>query len=488
MSSQRILIVDDEAGIRASLSQILRDEGFEVEAVPTGEGALAALARSKFHLVLLDVWLPKRDGMDVLQEIRAHHPDPAVVMISGHASVETAVKATKLGAFDFVEKPLSLEKITLVVRNALTHRRLQERNLVLRESFRRRPQTIGESDVMRQLMEQVRSAAPTDGRVLIFGENGTGKEVVARTIHALSRRADEPFVEVNCAAIPEELIESELFGHVKGAFTGAGENKKGKFELADGGTLFLDEIGDMSLKTQAKVLRVLQEQTFEPVGGASSVKVDVRVIAATNKDLTDLIGKGTFREDLYFRLNVLPLRVPPLRDRPTDIPPLAQHFLAEFARHYGRSIPVLDPAALEAMKSYAWPGNVRELRNVVERLTIMGPRGRIMVQDLPPEFMGPAAQPARSEAPDLGDAGPLRDARERFERWYIARKLRENGNNVTRTAEALGLERSHLHRKLKAFGLGSERAGAAREGDATPGAASETATPARVPDGVEKEP
>ncbi len=471
MGSQRVLIVDDEAGIRTSLSQVLTDDGFEVEAVATGEKALERLRESHFHLVLLDVWLPKRDGLEVLQEIRSNHPDAAVVMISGHANVETAVKATKLGAFDFVEKPLSLEKITLVVRNALKHRRLEERNRALRETLRRRPILIGESDVMVRLKEQIQAAAPTDGRVLIFGENGTGKEVVARTIHALSMRADEPFVEVNCAAIPEELIESELFGHMKGAFTGAAENKKGKFELADGGTLFLDEIGDMSLKTQAKVLRVLQEQTFEPVGGSTGVKVDVRVIAATNKDLTEQIRKGAFREDLYFRLNVLPIRVPPLRERPTDIQLLAGHFLAEFARHYGRAIPAVDPQVVDAIKGYAWPGNVRELRNMVERMTIMGPRGRITVADLPPELGGGSAAAAGEAAFDLGEAGALREARERFERWYIARKLREHGNNVTRTAEALGLERSHLHRKLKALGLGADRSGAARDVEPDPAAA-----------------
>jgi len=479
MGSQRILIVDDEAGIRSSLGQVLVDEGFEVESAATGEKGLDRLRESAFHLVLLDVWLPKRDGLEILQEIKTAHPDVAVIMISGHANVETAVKATKLGAFDFVEKPLSLEKISLVVRNALKHRRLEERNRALRESLRRRPILIGDSEVMQRLKEQVQAAAPTDGRVLIFGENGTGKEVVARTIHALSHRCDEPFVEVNCAAIPEELIESELFGHVKGAFTGAAESKKGKFELADGGTLFLDEIGDMSLKTQAKVLRVLQEQTFEPVGGSTTVKVDVRVIAATNKDLTELIRGGQFREDLYFRLNVLPLRVPPLREREGDIPALARHFLGEFARHYGRPIPAVDPAVAEAVAAYPWPGNVRELRNVVERMTIMGPRGRITVADLPPELGGGRAGRMDGAGLDLGSEGPLREARERFEKWYVARKLRENGGNVTRTAEALGLERSHLHRKLRAFGIGGERQAArngtaaakdAPEGDASAGA------------------
>jgi len=462
MSAQRILIVDDEAGIRSSLSQVLSDDGFEVESAPTGEKAIERLQESSFHLVLLDVWLPKRDGLEILQEIKAAHPDVAVVMISGHANVETAVKATKLGAFDFVEKPLSLEKIALAVRNALKHRRLEERNRALRESLRRRPVLIGESETIVRLKEQIQAAAPTDGRVLIYGENGTGKEVVARTIHALSNRADEPFVEVNCAAIPEELIESELFGHVKGAFTGAAESKKGKFEVADGGTLFLDEIGDMSLKTQAKVLRVLQEQTFEPVGGSTTVKVDVRVIAATNKDLTEQIRKGEFREDLYFRLNVLPVRVPPLRERPGDIPLLAGYFLGEFARHYGRSVPTVDPEVVEAVKAHPWPGNVRELRNMVERMTIMGPRGRITLADLPPEFGSARAGSSVEAGPDLSTSGPLRGAREKFEKWYIARKLKENGGNVTRTAEALGLERSHLHRKLRAYGIGGERQGGAR--------------------------
>ncbi len=470
MSTKRVLVVDDEAGIRASLTKILGDEGFEVAAVPTGEEALRRLSRESFDLLLLDVWLPGKDGLEILAEIRAAHPEPAVVMISGHASVETAVKATKLGAFDFVEKPLSLEKITLVAANAVRQKRLEERNRLLSESMPG-PVLIGTSPAMTELRGHVRAAAPTDGRVLIFGENGTGKEVVARSIHAQSQRRDEPFVELNCAAIPEELIESELFGHVKGAFTGASENKKGKFRLADGGTLFLDEIGDMSLKTQAKVLRVLQEQTFEPVGGAASVKVDVRVVAATNKDLQELIRAGTFREDLYFRLNVLPLFVPPLRERREDLPLLARHFLEEFARHYGRAVPELSPDALAALDGYAWPGNVRELRNIVERLIIMGPPGRISAADLPAEIGGGlresgSADSARGFRPD--GAASLREAREHFERWFIGRTLHECGNNVTRTAEMLGVERSHLHRKLRSFGLSSGRT-AGREAGARGG-------------------
>jgi len=466
MKSSRILVVDDEKGIRASLSQILRDEGFEAKAVGSGEEALKLLAEERFDLILLDVWLPGRDGLEILEEIHSQYPDPGVVMISGHASVEVAVKATKLGAFDFIEKPLSLEKITLVVGNALRHRRLEARNQALREVVSRKPLLIGESPGMRKLREQIEAAAPTDGRVLILGGNGTGKEVVARSIHARSLRSEEPFVEVNCAAIPEELIESELFGHVKGAFTGASENKKGKFKLADGGTLFLDEIGDMSLKTQAKVLRVLQEQRFEPVGGTRTVDVDVRVIAATNKDLTELIAAGQFREDLYFRLNVLPLRVPDLRERPEDIALLAEHFLSEFARHYGRAVPEIEPAVFEAMRRYPWPGNVRELRNVVERLVIMVPTDRITLADLPSEFAtGGAGRPAGAPF-DGGGEETLREAREGFERWFIARKLEENANNVTRTAEVLGVERSHLHRKLKALGMISGKPSAAKSAGA----------------------
>jgi two-component system nitrogen regulation response regulator NtrX len=462
LSGKRILVIDDETGIRASLSQILRDEGFEVEAVANGEEGLARLAKAQFHLVFLDVWLPGRDGLEILQEIRALHPDPAVVMISGHASVEVAVRATKLGAFDFIEKPLGLEKVTVAVANALRHRRLEARNEALRESLRRRPILIGDCEMMSRLRAQIRAAAPTDGRVIIYGENGTGKELVARTIHAFSLRAEEPFVDVNCAAIPEDLIESELFGHVKGAFTGASESKKGKFQVADGGTLFLDEIGDMSLKTQAKVLRVLQEQRFEPVGGSTTVSVDVRVIAATNKDLQDLIRNGEFREDLYFRLSVLPLRVPPLRERMFDIPDLVHHFLEEFARHYGRSVPAVDAAVFDALQRYPWPGNVRELRNVLERLTIMAPHGRMTVADLPPEFGGDGRNDPSGARFEPGRDASLREARESFEKWFISRKLEEHGNNVTRTARALGVERSHLHRKLKIFGLAADRGGGAR--------------------------
>ena len=341
--------------------------------------------RAPYDVIVLDIWLPGIDGLTTLARLRERRVDAPVVMISGHGNIESAVRAIKMGAFDFVEKPLSLEKTVLVVGNAVRQRQLEAENRALRAHVDKRLTMVGESYVMAQLREQVAMAAPTNGRVLIFGENGTGKELVARSIHSLSRRRAGPFVEVNCAAIPEELIESELFGHFKGAFTGAVSDRRGKFEAADGGTLFLDEIGDMSLKTQAKVLRALQEQIVEPVGGTTSVKVDVRILAATNKDLPSEIRAGRFREDLYFRLNVIPIFVPPLRDRETDIPLLAEHFMAELAREYGRRPKRLDPGAATGLRSYRWPGNVRELRNVIERLMIMVPGDTITLADL--EFL-----------------------------------------------------------------------------------------------------
>ena len=385
-----------------------------------------------------------------------------MIVISGHGNIESAVRAIKMGAFDFVEKPLSLEKTMLVVRNALRQRQLEAENRALRATVDRRLVMVGESHAMRQLREQIAMAAPTNGRVLIYGENGTGKELVARSVHALSRRRSGPFVEVNCAAIPEELIESELFGHVKGAFTGAVSDRRGRFEAADGGTIFLDEIADMSLKTQAKVLRVLQEQVVDPVGGASSVKVDVRVIAATNKELPGEIRAGRFREDLYFRLNVIPVFVPPLRDRDEDVPLLAEHFMAELAREYGRRPKALDPGALVTLRRYAWPGNVRELRNVIERLLIMV-RGRAHLRRR-------TCRSSTARVPSTpdgylvdGQVLPLHDARERFERDYILRTLAAQQGNISRTADVLGVERSNLYRKMRAFGIAPGR----RPGDET---------------------
>src|SRR6202030_2083184 len=380
-----ILIVDDEQGIREALSSILADEGYESLAVSSGEECLSLLEERSIDLVLMDVWLEGIDGLETLERIRKNGVDAMVVMISGHASIETAVRATKLGAFDFIEKPLSLEKVILVIKNALEAQRLEQENRRLREELSGHTQVLGDSVPIRALRQQIALTAPTNGRVLIYGESGTGKELVARALHAASLRSDRGFVEVNCAAIPEELIESELFGHTKGSFTGASENKVGKFEKADGGTLFLDEIGDMSLRTQSKVLRVLEEQRLEPVGSNQTIRVDVRVIAATNKKLEDEILYGRFREDLFYRLNVIPFNVPPLREHSEDIPILARHFLAEFSAAYGRKPKELGEAALGVMVRYHWPGNVRELRNLIERLMIVVPQDRIEPLHLPAE-------------------------------------------------------------------------------------------------------
>jgi len=446
VAPRSVLVVDDEEGIRQSLSSILREEGYTADAVASGEACLTALQRRPYDLVLLDIWLGDMDGLETLRHVREMARPPVVVVISGHGSIETAVRATKLGAFDFIEKPLALEKILVAVRNALAQARLQEENRLLRAELNRSQMLLGESVPMKALRQLIALTAPTGGRVLIYGESGTGKELVARTLHAQSQRAPQPFVEVNCAAIPEELIESELFGHVKGSFTGANEDKTGKFQQADGGTLFLDEVGDMSLKTQAKVLRVLEEQRFEPIGSRKPVSVDVRVVAATNKKLEDEIARGAFREDLFYRLNVVPMVIPPLRERTEDVPIFARHFLAEFSEAYGRKPREISPGALEVMMQYPWPGNVRELRNVMERLAIMCPDERVEVHHLPPElFRGGLRVPQ--------PAATLAEGRHDYEREMILRKLEENHWNMTRTATALGLERSHLYRKMKSLGI-----------------------------------
>jgi two-component system, NtrC family, nitrogen regulation response regulator NtrX len=448
--AQSILIVDDEAGIRDSLSSILAEEGYAVESVSSGEECLERLANQQIDLVLLDVWLPKMDGIETLERMRRDGHFPMVVMISGHGNIETAVRATKLGAFDFVEKPLSLEKTTQSVKRALEFLRLESENRRLREELGQRYRVLGDSVPMKALRQQIALAAPTNGRVLIYGESGTGKELVARALHAASLRSREPFVEVNCAAIPEELIESELFGHVKGSFTGASEDKIGKFQKADNGTLFLDEVGDMSLRTQAKVLRVLEEQRFERVGSNHPTAVNVRVIAATNKKLEEQIAKGLFREDLFYRLNVIPFTVPALRERAEDIPILTRHFLTEFAVAYGRKNKEISDAALAVLARYNWPGNVRELRNLIERLMITCPHSRIEPLHLPPELF--RGVPAISSRPNA----TLQEARSAYEREFILRKLSENQWNMTRTAVALGLERSHLYRKMKSLGISAE--------------------------------
>ena len=447
---QSILIVDDEAGIRDSLSSILTEEGYAVESVSSGEECLARLAKDRIDLVLLDIWLPQMDGIETLERMRRDGHFPMVVMISGHGNIETAVRATKLGAFDFVEKPLSLEKTMQSVKRALEFLRLELENRRLREELGQRYQVLGDSVPMKALRQQIALAAPTNGRVLIYGESGTGKELVAHALHAVSLRSREPFVEVNCAAIPEELIESELFGHVKGSFTGASEDKVGKFQKADNGTLFLDEVGDMSLRTQAKVLRVLEEQRLERVGSNHPTAVNVRVIAATNKKLEDQIARGLFREDLFYRLNVIPFTVPALRERIEDIPILTRHFLAEFAAAYGRKPKEISDAALAVLARYSWPGNVRELRNLIERLMITCPHSRIEPLHLPPELF--RGLPAISSRPNA----TLHEARSAYEREFILRKLSENQWNRTRTAVALGLERSHLYRKMKSLGISAE--------------------------------
>jgi two-component system nitrogen regulation response regulator NtrX len=449
MKTPRILVVDDEPGIRQSLRGILDDEGYSVEAVENGEACLDLLARSVFELVILDIWLPGIDGLEALTRIQAipQADRPVVVVISGHGTIETAVKATKLGAYDFLEKPLSIDRVLLVARHALDHRRLRLENDQFRESSGA-PHIVGDSVPMKALRQQLALMAGTNGRVLIYGESGTGKELAAHALHAMSARAANPFVEVNCAAISEGSIESELFGHMKGSFTLAHERKVGKFQKADGGTLFLDEVGDMSLSTQSKVLRVLEDQRFEPVGASESIQVDVRVVAATNKNLEVEIERGNFREDLFYRLNVIPFHVPPLRERKEDIPSLAAYFLEEFARSYGRKPKELTPQAVETLRAYHWPGNVRELRNLIERIVILNPQSRIDARHIP------LHQAKKTQSERSADRyGSLQDVREAAERDYILKKLEESHGNVSRAAELLGLERSNLYRKMRALGI-----------------------------------
>jgi len=440
----RILIVDDEAGIRSSLKGVLADEDYDVETVATGEECLDRLDGTEYDLILLDVWLPGIDGIETLERLRDRGVPAAVIMISGHATIATAVAATKLGAYDFLEKPLSIDHTLLTVRNALAHQILTTRNTRLRQEVESRYRIVGESIPVKALRKQISVVAPTNSRVLIYGESGSGKELVARNIHFLSTRHDGPFIEVNCAAIPEELIESELFGHTRGSFTGASENKKGKFELATGGTIFLDEVGDMSLKTQAKVLRAIEEQKFQPIGAQSPRSVNVRIIAATNKNLAAEIRASRFREDLFYRLNVIPFLVPPLRERHKDIPVMTAYFIDVFSAEHGRPRKEFSTEAMEAMMRYAWPGNVRELRNEIERLVIMVPGSEITPADL--------SLPNGDET-----AGTLQATRARYEKELIQAKLEENGWNISRTSRVLGLERSHLYRKMKAYGIEKER-------------------------------
>jgi two-component system nitrogen regulation response regulator NtrX len=446
------MIVDDEESICQALGGILTDEGYEVMKAGSGEDAMRLIEEEQPNLVLLDIWLPEMDGIEVLKAIKLSYPQIQVVMMSGHGTIETAVKATKLGAFDFIEKPLSLEKVILVVNHALDFVRLEEENTLLRQKISHEYELTGNSNVIVELKEMIDIVAPTNAWILIMGENGTGKELVARSLHHQSRRAQKPFIEVNCAAIPEDLIESELFGHERGAFTGATARRRGKFEMANEGTIFLDEVADMSLKAQAKVLRILQEKRFERVGGNILIQTDVRVLAATNKELEKEMDEGRFRQDLFYRLNVIPLRVPPLRDRKEDIPLLVNRFLNDFAMREGEPVKAVTDEVLAALLGHDWPGNVRELKNVVERLIIMTPTDVISKTYLLSEIV--KTEDSKDKEDQSTDS--FRLAKQDFERQYIIRRLREFGGNISRTAEAIGIERSHLHKKIRGYGLDSK--------------------------------
>ena len=449
----RILVIDDEAAIRDSMRMILEYEGYEFLGAPGGQEGIALVERESPDLVFLDIKMPGMDGLEVLQRIKAISEATPVVIISGHGTISTAVEATKLGAFEFIEKPLASDRVLLTIRNALEQTRLRDENRTLRRAQEIRHEMVGSSAAVRQVVEAVRRAAPTTATVLIHGESGVGKELVARMIHRNSLRSRERFVQVNCAAIPDDLIESELFGHERGSFTGATEKQIGKFEQADRGTIFLDEVGDMSLKTQAKVLRVLQEGEVERVGSARTIKVDVRVIAATNKDLEQEIEKGTFREDLFFRLSVIPIYVAPLRDRAEDIPALVRHFADLFSRENNFRPKRITPSAMELLQRYRWKGNIRELRNTVERVIIMTPGETIDAADLPEtvRFDQRAAAPDNKEK-----AGTLREFKETSERAFLVEKLRDNAWNISKTAEAIGTPRSNLYKKLEQYGIRQE--------------------------------
>ena len=443
-----ILIVDDERGIRDTLRGVLEDEGFDVESVESGEACLEKVKAHNYACILLDIWLGDGiDGLETLRLLKDEGIDAAVVMISGHGNIETAVRSTKLGAFDFIEKPLSIDRTVVTVKNAVRQRELERVNLQLQSELAEEYVMVGESVAMRALRKQIAIVAPTDGRVLISGESGTGKELVARAIHAQSKRKGSPFVEINSAAIPEELVESELFGHAKGAFSGATKSKKGKFEIADGATLFLDEIGDMSPRVQAKMLRVLEEQRFEPVGSNTPVSVDVRVISATNKPLEGLIDNGNFRPDLFYRLNVIPFQVPPLRERSEDVPVLVEHFNQRFSADYGKEKKEFETDAIESLQDYAWPGNVRELKNTIERIVIMSSKKKITASDLPEleSSNGIAASTFRFPT--------FKDATDAYQREFIQHKLSEFDGNVAKAAEDMGVDRSHLYRRMRNLGI-----------------------------------
>ena len=448
-----ILIIDDEPSILQSLSGLLADEGFEIKTATNGYEGLKVVEEGFPDLVLLDIWMPGIDGIETLKEIKKNYPTIPVIIITGHGTIETAVKATKLGAYDLIEKPLSIDKVIVTINNALNFRRLEEENRYLRKKTIEKHSITSNSPRTEVLKKQIALVAPTDTWILITGENGTGKELVARTIHQLSSRADYPLIAVNCAAIPEQLIESELFGHEKGAFSGATSKKRGKFELANNGTIFLDEIGDMSLKTQAKILRVIQEQQFQRVGGGRILSVNVRVIAASNKDLEQEIENGNFREDLYYRLNVIPVEVPPLRERSEDIPLLVKIFLDECAKQNRSTKKNMTEDAIELMCAYSWPGNVRELKNLVERLAIMVEGDIIDASDVPAPYNPGTMEKIRHFEEQLFLIDYLKDAKRAFEKAFIQRKLLVNKNNIPKTAKAIGAKQSYLNKKIKNWGF-----------------------------------
>ena len=446
--SSKILIIDDEKPICDVLSASLRDDGHRTETAGDGEKGLAALKEFQPDIVLLDIWMPgKFDGLQVLEQAKALYPETQFIIMSGHGTIETAVKAVKNGAWDFIEKPLSMDKISIVIQNILSFKREQGEKKALLNRLRKNLALVGEGSLMVSLKQMISRVAPSDAWVLVTGENGTGKELVAQNIHYLSHRAGHPFIDVNCAAIPRDLIESELFGYEKGAFTGADKAKKGKFDYANGGTLFLDEVGDMSLEAQAKILRILQERHFVRVGGHESIEVNVRVIAATNKNLEEEIKAGRFREDLYYRLNVIPFRVPPLRQRTEDISLLSDYFGDQFIHQGGYRRKTFSEKAIEVMRHHTWPGNVRELRNFVERVYILTPGDFVDVHDL--KFAG-LTEPTEGHTDGLMT---FREARARFEKEFLVQKIGENNGNISKTAEVIGLERSYLHRKIKAYGI-----------------------------------
>ncbi len=455
MPSETLLVVDDEKNIRRSVDIICSGEGYTVRTADCAEAAFRTLSQDAIDLVLLDLNLPDMDGLEVLKKLQQDYPDLVSIVITGYATIENAVAATRYGAYDFIEKPIHKEKLLLAIKNALRQHQLQRENAQLRRTVSGRYEMVGSSPAMQTIREQIQKVAPTDGRVLILGESGTGKELIARAIHENSRRRDKPFVRVNCAAIPEELIESELFGSEKGAFTGAVETREGKFSQADGGTIFLDEVGDMSLKVQAKVLRVLQEGEFEKVGGRKTEKVDVRVIAATNKDLEEEVRQSRFREDLYFRLNVIPIVSPPLRERREDIPLLVEHFIQSYCRENGYRQIRMSPEAMEVLQRYDWPGNIRELKNIIERLIIMTGQDVVTVADLPLHLQIPEVQiDAHATAPLT-----LKAMKEKVERDYILAILRSQNWNISRAARILGIDRTNLHKKINYYRLSPESSG-----------------------------